>query len=68
VSSLLFFKKTTAMAHDGWPHATAMAHGGCKVAACRCGFPATAVGHDVCQTAVGHDDWLSKLKNFETVV
>jgi hypothetical protein len=42
------------MAHDGWPHATAMAHGGCKVAACRCGFPATAVGHDVCQTAVGH--------------
>jgi hypothetical protein len=23
------------MAHDGWAHATAVAHGGCMAAACR---------------------------------
>jgi hypothetical protein len=51
VFSLLFFKKTTAMTHSGWPHATAMAHGGCKAAACCRGVlqppSATAVGQGV---------------------
>jgi hypothetical protein len=68
VFSLLFFKKTTVMAHGGRPHATVVRHGGCKAAACRRDYLATTVGHDVCPTTMGHSVWLSKLKNFENII
>jgi hypothetical protein len=37
VFSLLNLQKPTAMTHGGWPHATAVGHGGCKAASCRRG-------------------------------
>jgi hypothetical protein len=35
VCFLSLTKKLTDVAHDGWPHATVVAHDGCKAASCR---------------------------------
>jgi hypothetical protein len=66
------FKKPTAMACGGWPHATAVHHVGCKVAARRMQPPwattfaeppwATAVGPQIRR---GSPRLVVKLKNFK---
>jgi hypothetical protein len=43
VFSLLNIKKTIAVGHGGWPHATAVGHHGCMAAACRLPGPAAAI-------------------------